>query len=278
MTGNLVKAELRKILSTKVWWGLLIPAALLGFVINLAGSALAGLPSETDLADVGGTLPPVLGITLAVSLGFTSVFSLCLGITATAGEHRHQTITTTYLTAPGRGRVLGAKMLAFSGIGAVYALVIVVVAIIGGLIGNGTSQLAQPLDLLLVALVGVASLAMWTLIGIGLGSLISNQVVALVGAVVTKVVVENILGLVLVINGAEEVAAVLPTTASGTFTDALAIDLFTASLPAGSPAGLVVFLDDASLFPWWVGGLVLASWVALFALAGWLVSRTRDVL
>lgn len=277
MMNDLTRAELRKIVSTKVWWALLIPAALLGFVVNLLGGAVGGLLLDTLSDQLGGAAPPVLGISLAVSLGLTSTFCLALGIIGTAGEHQHKTITTTYLTAPGRGVVLAAKMQAFAGVGALYGVVIVVVGVLGGLIAGGTAQLATPLDLLLVALVGIVSLVLWTLIGLGVGSLVSNQVVALVSAVLGKLLLENLLEGGLTVSGAEEVVAVLPSTASGAFTDRLALDLFVERLPAAL-ANQVSDFGGLYTISWWAGGLVLAGWAIAFALGGWFVARQRDVL
>ncbi|OLT06441.1 hypothetical protein BJF90_16785 [Pseudonocardia sp. CNS-004] len=89
-----VRAEFRKVASTKLWWALLIPVALLSSMINLFGGVFtAAFPEEQ--------LPLLLG-SIAYALGMTSVFAAVHGLVAAAGEYRHRTITTTYLTTRGR--------------------------------------------------------------------------------------------------------------------------------------------------------------------------------
>src|SRR5690606_34448126 len=99
-----VRAEVRKVASTKLWWGLLVPVTLLSSMINLFGGVFTAAFPESE------RLPLLLG-SLAYALGFTGVFAAVHGVVAAAGEFRHRTITTTYLTTRGRAPVLLAKML-----------------------------------------------------------------------------------------------------------------------------------------------------------------------
>ena len=86
-----VRAELRKVRSTKLWWALLIPVALLSTLVNLfSGVFTSSIPDER--------LPLLLG-SLAYALVLAGVFAAVHGVAAAAGEHRHRTITTTYLTS-----------------------------------------------------------------------------------------------------------------------------------------------------------------------------------
>lgn len=274
MTG-LLRAELRKTTSTKVWWALLVPAVLVALLVSLGGSALAGLPSEEDLESIGGAVPPVLGLTYAVSVGFASIFVLSLGIIGTAGENRHRTITTTYLTAPGRGHVLGAKLAVHAGLGALYGVAVLLASLLGGVLGGGSAVFPPALQLLGTAVLGVLALVLWALLGVGIGALVSNQVVALVGALVGTLVVEAVVSAVLTAQGAQDAARFLPSAASSELVQSTALRGFAAALPRSSAAGDL--LAGTTGGTWWVGGLVLAAWAGAFAAAGWLVTRERDV-
>lgn len=276
MIVNVVRAEFRKIISTKVWWALLIPAVIVSYLINLGGGAIAQLPDADVLRQLGGAFPSLLGLSLAVSVGFTSLFTLCLGIIGASGEFRHQTITTTYLTTKGRGTVLAGKLIAFGVIGLGYGVVIVVAATLGGLTAGGWSVFPPLGQFLAVALVGSLVLMMWTLLGVGLGTLISNQVLALVGALLTRLVVEKIAGVALSHIGAQSVANLLPSSASSTFTSKLATDFLTQQAPLRSRANFEDFFAESGA-SWWVGGLLFGGWVLAFCLGGWFVSGGRDV-
>ena len=122
-----IRAEFRKVVSTKLWWGLLVPVGLLSVVINLFGGVFTAAFPETE------RLPLLLG-SLAYALGLTSVFAAVHGVVAAAGEHRHRTITTTYLTSRGRTPVLLAKMLVSAGVGACYAAATVLTGVLAGLV------------------------------------------------------------------------------------------------------------------------------------------------
>ncbi len=276
MFGAAVRAELRKIGSTKVWWLLLIPVVLVSYLISIIGAAIAQLPDEETLRQLGGTFPSLLGVSLTYSVGFASLCSLCLGITAFAGEVRHRTITTTLLTTRGRGTVLAAKLLAYGLVSCSYGLALSVAATLGGLTAGGWSAFPPIGQFLAVALVGSLVVVLWTLLGVGCGALVPNQAIALVGALLTRLVVERTAGFALPRLGAQSVADVLPSSASATATSRLATDFAVQQAPLRTRANFEDFLPGGGM-SWWLSGVVLALWVLVFCLAGWLVSSSRDV-
>jgi ABC-2 type transport system permease protein len=264
MTGpsltHLVRAELRKVLSTRLWWGLLI-----GVVVYTAVNA--GVTAGFAGVDPGGGQPatPPLDTPEAIrsvyaAAAFTGsyIFALILGITGMTGEYRYQTITSTFLVSPRRSHVVGAKMLAHMVVGVGYAVVgLLVAVVVGGIVvaargfdlGFGAERLFPTMALVAVAI--------WTVLGIGFGTLIRNQVAAILIAVLVTWLVEPILTFALSAADLDWVVKWLPTNASSALM---------------APGDTVFdFLD------WWLGGVVLLGYGLVLAGMGVLLSVRRDV-
>jgi ABC-2 type transport system permease protein len=103
------------------------------------------------------------------------VISIC-------GEFRHQTITPTFLACPRRNRVVEAKLasiVAVSGLSgiAMIAAGLVVGAIVISAKGFGTrlgsGDIQQTLALMVLGLV------VWSVLGLGVGTLLKNQIAAI---------------------------------------------------------------------------------------------------
>jgi ABC-2 type transport system permease protein len=259
----LIRSELRKITSTKLWWGLLLGAVLFtafsaGFTAGFAGVEPGpGQPASPPL-DTPEAIRSAYGF---AAFGGTYIFAMILGITGMTGEYRYQTITPTFLVSPRRSRVVSAKMTAHLLVGLVYGLVGVLVALVvagivirfrGYELGYGTEGLAANLASAVVAV------AIWTLLGIGIGTLIRNQIFAILAAIFITFLLEPLLSLLFgAVDWLEPVAKFLPTNASSALMQ-----------PADT---FVNYLD------WWAGALVLAGYAALLAGLGMLLSVRRDV-
>lgn len=268
-----LRSEFRKIVSTKLWWGLLVPVATLSLLVNLFGGVFtlvlgAGPEAEDRL--------PLLLASLAYSLASTATFAGVYGAVATAGEFRHRTITTTYLTAAGRGPVLAAKMLAAAAVGAGYALVSALLGIIGGLLGQGSAQFPEPGALLAVVAIGTAVCALWAAFGTALGTALGNQVTVVVLLLVYVLLGEPLLSLLLTVNDSPAVAGIsayLPVNAG---------EVALYDVPArvlvgtGAEEALGFAAGVAGPPPWWGGLLILTGWTALAAAAATWLGR-RDV-
>jgi len=276
MMVSALRAEYRKLAAAKLWWLLLIPTIVVTYLISILGAAIAVLPDDETIRQLGGRFPSLLGVSVTYSVAFTSLLTLCLGITASSGEVRHQTMTTTYLTTKGRGTVLAAKMVVHAGLGLLYGVAVMVTATLGGLTVGGWSAFPPAQQFLAVAIVGTVVLALWTVAGVGVGTLVTNQVSALVGAVLTRLVVENIASLVLHRIRAGAVADVLPSAASSAFSRSLATDFAIGQAPLRTQANFEDFLPGGAL-SWWAGGLVFALWVLASCLGGWVLAARRDV-
>lgn len=266
---NAIRAELAKLLTTKVWWILAIvlfvyvafTATILAFAFSI-GASSADPAAPQIPADA---LPPIV-YSIAHSVGY--VFPLLLGTLAVTGEFRHQTLTPTFLATPKRGRVLAAKLVVMALFGALYGVVAVAAAVGPGaavLSMEGVTALDDSDTWLMFARI-VLAMALWAIIGVGVGALIPNQVAAIVVVLAFTQFVEPILRTVAAfVEWAAEVGNYLPGAAGDTLAGA---SIFTAM---GMAAG------DASPLEWWHGGLVLLAYALLATVVGYLVSWRRDV-
>lgn len=274
MTAAQLRSEFRKIASTRLWWGLLIPVAVLSILLGLFGGLFS--------AEIG-TLPgdegqlPLMLASLGYALGLTSVLAALHGVVAAAGEFRHRTITGTYLSAPRRGSVLAAKAAGGAAVGALYAAVAIVLGAVSGLLGQASASV--PVGALAgVSAIGVVVCALWGVLGAALGTLLTNQVTVLVVLLGYMLVGENLLSLLLL--GAE-------SPAPGRLTPYLPVnagDVALYDVPATTIAGprlgprivegLAGVTGPAS---WWASLLILAAWAAAAAAAAWAVGARRDI-
>ena len=262
MTTALVRSELRKIITTRLWWGLLLGALVYTLIQAGANAALAG--SEPG---AGQPATPGLDTAEAIRTIYASspfqgayIFAMILGITGMTGEYRYQTITPTFLATPKRARVVAGKMVAHLIVGIGYGIVAVIAALIvgGAIIAARGYDLGFDADRLWPS-VALATLAvgLWTLLGIGIGTLIRNQVAAVLVAVFVTFLVEPLATFILAANDLDSVVKWLPTNASTALTS-----------PGTS---LLEYL------PWWAGGLVLLGYAALLAGLGLRLSVRRDI-
>ena len=151
----------------------------------------------------------------------TYIFAMILGITGMTGEYRYQTITPTFLVTPRRARVVGAKMVAHLLVGAGYAIVGLLVALVAGGItiairgedlGYGADRLWSSVGL------AVLAVGLWTLFGIGVGTLIRNQIAAILIAVAVTFLIEPLATFLLAAVDLDWVVKWLPTNASAALT------------------------------------------------------------
>lgn len=257
----LVSAELLKIRTTRLWWGLLLGALALTSLIAVvgaltAGQSVQGRPLTPDLR-AAGTLRSVYGAGL--SGGY--LFSLLLGIIGMTGEYRHQTLTATLLVTPRRSVLVGAKLAAYALVGLGYGVVLsawaagvgaLTITLRGFPLGLGADGVARTLVL---AALGVA---VWAVFGLGLGTLLTNQVAAVLAALGFLIVGEPLLGLLLNYLDVGAAARYLPGLASQ-------------ALSAPAVTG------DNGVLPWWGGAGMLLGYGGAFAAVGMALTSRRDV-
>ena len=201
----------------------------------------------------------------ASSVGY--VFPVLLGALAVTGEFRHKTLTPTFLAEPHRSTVLSAKFVSQLIVGAGLGVIAFATSV-----GTGAAALAAfGLDTELDtsdtwALIGrgVLAMAMWATIGVGLGTLVTNQVAAIVIVIAFTQFVEPILRLAASLN---DVTAQIGQFLPGAASDALVGASFYSIAAVGSSVTL----------EWWQGGLVLLAIGTVATIVGGATTWRRDV-
>jgi ABC-2 type transport system permease protein len=246
---RLVHSELLKLRTTRTARVLLAlaaagTAALVAIVLLLAGQP--GQPALGPDALRQLVLVPAQPLTLA---------ALVLGVLGMAGELRHGTATSTFLVTPRRGRVVAAKLAAAAVTGLAMSLASSAAVLAVGLPwlrAKGIEvAVADPGVATRVAGLAVA-VALYAVLGTGLGALLRNQVAAVVvGLLWWSQGVERVLTGILHQPGLER------------------------WLPKGAAAALTAPGDGT--LPMWAGALVFAAYgLGLALLGGRLVAR-RDL-
>lgn len=269
---NATRSEMTKQFTTAMWW--ILAAVLLAYVGVTAGGLAATFgalatgaldTSATNTPALPADVVPPLVYSLATSVGY--VFPLLIGTLLVTNEFRHKTLTPTFLATPRRGVALGGKVIAGVLMGLLYAVVALLAAVgIGAgalaLVGVDT-RLGEGETWAMIARMVVA-FVLWALIGIGVGTLVRNQVAAVVGVLAFTQFVEPILRTVAgFVDGLSSVTTALPGAASDALVGA---SIYTS---IGGAAG--------STLTWWGGGLILLAYAVVVLGLGYLVSWRRDV-
>ena len=263
MSGAL-RAELRRITTTKLWWSILICI----FVLSAGYAALpAGVALLQDKAGVASSPFTDPGIIRSIYHGgnvLARIMAMVVGIVSIGSEYRYGTLAWSHLATPRRIRMLLGKAAALLIFGVIYGITSVaagmLVAIPFVLANHGSFLLDQP-DTLRSIILGICSIALWTMIGMGLGILIKNMLIAVVLGVILGYLLEPIVSLVLFLKREDQLLNVTPSGATNAMLGITSPVLFAAQHPS----------------PWWLAGMILAAWCLLPALAGLLSVVRRDL-
>lgn len=266
-----LRTELRKILTTRAWWVnalcafgymtlmAVILAASFVFGNRQAESSMPG--SETIVLDSTQLATSVY--TLGVSLGY--IFPAILGVLVVTTEFRHHTITPTLLAEPRRSLVLGAKLLAVLPFGLMVAVASVLGSVLGG--AAALAVLGEPTMLGASSVQGailrsMLALLLWSLVGVGFGTVLTNQIAAIVVLLAFTQFVEPLVRLLLAqFDATEAVSKFLPGAAGEAI----------AGTSLYSSSGL------ASLLSVWQGTLVLVAYAVVLTLIGRFTTFRRDI-
>ena len=262
---HLLRAEVRRLLATRLWSGLLLAAALIGGGM-MGAMALVG-PENFDPPMPGlhteAGIRAVLGI-----LGYTAFVPAAIGTLAVTSEYRHRTATVTFLFAPRRWQVLAAKLGTYGGAGLIYGLLLAGTAAAALFTAAATQGISLGLPtgsvLALLARIGLA-MVVYLLIGVGVGALLRNQVAALCVVIGYLYVGEPLL---MMIPGANALYPILPGGATASLTD------FTYVADAMSQE---LGSNAVTLVPPAAGALLLTGYALAACLAAVILPMRRDI-
>lgn len=269
-----LRSELLKYTSTRTAWGLTAGMFLTGIVFAALFGALFVHGNIIDGVELSEVASPVLLARLiytsAIQFGY--LLALVIGVLCIGQEYRHHTVTGTFLATPQRTKVIGAKVLALCIIAAVSGVLHVLGALIGGGVILGTAGLPvypEPTELSRTLLLMLLVLALWTLIGLGVGVLIPNQVAALCLAIAVAWIVEPLAGFGLTfVSWGDSLARYFPSQVT-----AAALDVFT-----GADDSLRAALNaPTDPLGWAAAALVLLAYSSVMAGIGLVLTRSRDI-
>jgi ABC-2 type transport system permease protein len=235
----LLHAELLKLRTTRTFAAVVGTAAALSLVLVALGAILG---AEKD--------PHALFTNTSITY-----IIVLLGAIGMTGEWRHRTITGTVLAAPDRLRLLAAKALSYSVAGIVLSLLVTVATMVVGTLilgirGDATLGAGGLADVLWRNLAVAAVLGP---LGVGIGALVRNQIVTVVGLVAVAAVLEPAI-----------------------FQVAPAVGRF--GPLAGAPGGILGGPDADGLLAPGLALVVLITWAGVaFAAAAWRL-RGRDLV
>lgn len=246
-----LNAEFRKLLTTRTG----VYLTLFSVVLTAGITILVALnTSKTDSPS------EALNGVITVGANFGYVLSGVLGIIGLTGEYRHQTVTPTFLSVPVRGVVVGTKLVTYLIWGAVMGVLNLVVALALGiplLKHHGVQNISLSAPGVHTSMwASVVIVAIFGVIGVGLGALLRNQVAAIVGMVLYLFVVESILS---AIHSVQSVYKYLPGALASALTGSV-----------GGPS-------DLHLLHRTPAALLLVAYGLVFAIAGAALTVRRDI-
>jgi ABC-2 type transport system permease protein len=256
---NLVKAELRKLVYSRSTYGLLLASIF----VAVLSTVVTPIVIEQDESGMFGSLQDQAMVDGVYANAISSyIFAIILGILIMSGEFRHGTAVATFLASPKRARVLVAKLVVAAFAGAFLQIVSAGIAVVTGFYTlTFFEDVAAPGDavFLNLAVAALLSGAVLGLVGVAIGSLIRNQLIAIVSTLVWLFVLEPIALLLFV-----EAGKWLPT---GAITGMLALEFESEAIGVSTADYLSPGLS----------ALVLLGYGAVFTVLALVTSMRRDI-
>jgi len=204
--NRLVRTELLKQRTIRTFVGGIAAAPVIAGLVTIAILGAAGKQGNDPLS------PDNLVQVLGAPAGAITLIAILLGVVGTAGEYRHQTITTTFLASPRRRDVVIAKLAAHSITGALMGVLSLAVstAIAVPWLRSSGVEIHVGVDTIRVAAGLVVSTALYAALGVSIGALIRNQTAAAAAVLIWLLAVERLIGDLL---GRSELARWFPAAA-----------------------------------------------------------------
>ena len=270
--GGAIKAEVRKIFTTRLWWGLLMGVFVLAGLISAAMAAAVGSGGGQGQGQQGQGGPDIMAVgvqstQMVYSAGFVTtliqLFPIALGVLVITSEFRHKTFSATVLATPRRWKIPIAKVAAIVVVSSVYAVVYGIGSIIGGglvlkLVKDSSLYLDTGAVWQTLALCALA-FVVWTLLGFGFGMLIRNQIAAVFVALGVAFMGNIILMIAFGFLHWDWAPKFLASNATTTMLNPSLVD------PSGQS------------FSWWASALLLIGYAAVLTVIGAAINSRRDV-
>ncbi len=251
---RLIAAEFRKLLTTRPWLWILLASAAWTILYTALVILLNNRTSE---------LVPALSTTagqhalVAIAAGGAGPLVAVLAVAQVAGEYQHRTAATTFLATPHRRLVVAAEVITFLLAGVGYALACIVINLVVALpwlagqgirvsvLGNGNAGVLGAV---------VISVAVFGMIGAGLGAALHNQLATVTAMLLYLYVLEPLISHIASLHS------------------------WTPYLPGVAADGLTQAIQSGvRLLSPWAGGLVFTAWAVAFAVAGAAVTARTDI-
>jgi ABC-2 type transport system permease protein len=237
--SRLINGELIKLRTTRTALGFTAGVVVLTLAIVLI-TVLSGHP--TTIADKRSAL--------AVGSGVSALL-LVFGVVGAGAEYRHQTLAPALLVAPGRGRLLAARVVAYGLAGLAIGIVMTIVAFALALplLAGRPGPTLGGSDYVRAGGGGLLAMFISTMLGVGVGTLVGKQVPAVIATMVWIFILEPLSGLL------------------------GEISKFTIGQSETSIGGDT----GGNVLPWGAACLVLLAWTAAFLIAAAVVDHRRDI-
>ncbi|HEY4027944.1 MAG TPA: ABC transporter permease [Candidatus Dormibacteraeota bacterium] len=281
---RLLRSEFRKIATTNIWWAFLL--AVLGFTaLTFAINALqahsylhqpplqlpANIPPDQAAqirADyqARGTLVVQAANLYTSGQYFGLLFVLLLGILVVTNEYFHQTATTTFLATPRRTMVIAGKLsvMVLAAVG--LCLATTVLCVIAGAIflsAEGASLALGEWAVTRALLLNLLAYAIWAVFGVGFGTLIRNQLAAVIVAIALYLVGSSIASAII------QLIAIV--------THAIWLTKLTVAVPSVASQVMITGADLPGNPPQWLGAAVLIGYGVVAGGIGTLLTQRRDI-
>lgn len=281
---RLIRSEMLKLRTTHIWWVLLLGTVLVGIAAT-AGNLFDAYfmfhqTTQPDFDAGGNPVPGTGGVPIEATADqiveraanvYTSgqligvLFVLVLGVLIVTNEFRHKTASATFLAEPHRSRVIAAKLVTAVVWGVIFCATVTAIAIPAGAIAFSTWDIGSQLGERVVIqsiLLNLMAFGIWAVFGIGLGTLVKNQIVAVIVAIVLYIGQAPVAGGLAALGGwlkqewIVEIINWLPTGASVIMTNPIRQE--------GHPG-------------WWAAALALLAYGVVAGGIGTAITARRDI-
>jgi ABC-2 type transport system permease protein len=186
------------------------------------------------------------------------ILALLLGVLCVTTEFRHKTVTTSLLVTPQRPQFIGGKLITSAILGAGLAVIMLVGTLLGGGLtlsvqGGSFGDLLRQVPAVAPGMILV--FALFAILGVGVGAVLTNQVAAIIVSLGWFIILEGIL--VSLFHSLEKWVPTGAAAAASNLTRGM-----------GSRFGL---------FNWWEGALLMLGYGLFFAALGSVILTQRDI-